>query len=181
MMEMSGLISTGDYADKYNVGFKNVTSVLANRTKEPVVLRFGKGQKKENYIDLDKCRKRWDLRRRIWNEACDNYYAITEHISTAALGRLLGSCKYSNKTADSWTSFMFKDLFIIPEPENAHPLLYTTSKSLWQFWRITTRIRRVCEKYGEWRHKDIENRLPNSRLYSKIYSERLKNYEGAMR
>ena len=89
------------------------------------------------YIDLRRLDKRHEFRKRIWLEACDNYYEIAEHINDSKFSRLLA--KYTDTTRVSWYDFLQVGLFSYSQLDT-ESLSYEINNRLWKFYRLTRKI-----------------------------------------
>jgi hypothetical protein len=121
------------------------------------------------FVDDKALIRRREFHKRVWLEAHDNYYKITEYINENRLGKLLrrhlGGCK------SSWGVFMNMPLFS-PAFQDTGLLSYKVPEKLWSFWRFTTVLIRALERKELQREQAIYARLPNRDRYEEICKER---------
>jgi len=92
------------------------------------------------YVDEKALLRRVEFRKRIWNKAHDNYYAITEYISDSQLYNFLSRMFGASKSA--WIQFLAYDLFSMANIEKSI-LSYKINNKLWMFYRFTTALIRM--------------------------------------
>ena len=138
------MISSEEAAEMYGITPCNITQQLKKGNKH--VHKIGSFL----YIDDVALLKRREFANKIWNQANDNYFAITELISESDLARLL--FRYlPHRTLSSWYVFVNNQLFSIAFKDRSL-LAYKVPAQLWEFYRITRAIIRSSQRYN-WRKR----------------------------
>jgi len=130
----TSLLSAAVFSEKYKLS-KNIVH-LAYYEKNPQIKKIdGK-----LYVDEKALLRRVEFRKRIWNKAHDNYYAITEYVSESQLYNFLSRMFGDSKRG--WIQFLAYDLFSMANIEKSI-LSYKINNKLWMFYRFTTALIRM--------------------------------------
>ena len=130
----TSLLSAVAFSEKYKMSVNMVH--MAYYYNNPQIKRIdGK-----LYVDEKALLRRVEFRKRIWNKAHDNYYAITEYISDSQLYNFLSRMFGDSKRG--WIQFLAYDLFSMANIEKSI-LSYKINNKLWVFYRFTTALIRM--------------------------------------
>ena len=96
------------------------------------------------YVDYTALLHRREFYTKIWLRSHDNYFIITELISSYKLGKILYKF-YPEKSLAGWRQWLYDELFSLAYQDRSL-LHYEVPNFLWAFYRITSFIIRRSQR-----------------------------------
>lgn len=133
-----GWITAKDFTEMYSLS-KDVVYINKRVTDTEHIKKFNNSV----YVNHKALLKRREFYHRVWLEATDNYYLLTDGGSQFKLAKVLS--KYLGGTQQNWTVWMDTTLFSTAFMDRSL-LEYKVLEKLWNFWRFTKWMIRIIKR-----------------------------------